>query len=152
MPLVDHIVNETLRLKPPVCEGLLRETPAEGLVVDGVFIPGGTVVSVPTWAMQRDGRSWGADAGEWRPERWAEDGGVNPNGEDVAFLPFTRGIYSCAGKMLAYMELRSVVAGVAMRFDLGFAEGEDGVAFEREPMDTFTITNRPLRLVFRERG
>ena len=76
-----------MRLKPPACEGLVRETPAEGLTVDGVFIPGKTIVSVPTWTIQRDARYW-EDPEEWRPERWE---GVNPNEEGLAFLPFSKG-------------------------------------------------------------
>ncbi|KKY27793.1 putative cytochrome p450 [Diplodia seriata] len=48
--LLDHVINETLRLKPPAIEGLVRETPAAGITLpddDGTttFIPGGTVVS-----------------------------------------------------------------------------------------------------------
>lgn len=76
-----------MRLKPPACEGLVRETPPEGLTVDGVFIPGKTIVSVPTWTIQRDPRYW-EDPEEWRPERWE---GVNPNEEGLAFLPFSKG-------------------------------------------------------------
>ncbi|OJD33996.1 cytochrome p450 [Diplodia corticola] len=147
IPLLDHVVNETMRLKPPACEGLVRETPPQGLTVDGVFIPGGTIVSVPTWAVQRDARWWEEPA-EWRPERWE---GVNPNEEGLAFLPFSKGIFSCPGKTLAYMELRLLLSRIALTFDIEFAPGEDGVKFDTHPMDTFTLLNQPLQLVFKER-
>ncbi|KAL1630625.1 hypothetical protein SLS54_000496 [Diplodia seriata] len=145
--LLDDIANETMRLKPPACEGLVRETPPEGLTVDGVFIPGGTIVSVPTWAVQRDGRYW-EEPNEWKPERWE---GVNPNEEGLAFLPFSKGIFSCPGKTLAYMELRLLLTRIALTFDIEFAPGEDGVKFDTHPMDTFTLLNEPLKLVFKER-
>ncbi|GME33310.1 Cytochrome P450 [Neofusicoccum parvum] len=148
VPFVDHVVNETMRLKPPACEGLLRETPPEGITVDGVYIPGGVNVSVPTWAVHRDGREW-EEPEEWRPRRWE---GVNLMREGLAFLPFSKGIFSCPGKTLAYMELRSLLARIVLRFDFEFAPGEDGVRFEKYPMDTFTMTNQPLQMVFKERS
>ncbi|KAF4541323.1 Cytochrome P450 [Lasiodiplodia theobromae] len=145
--LLDDIANETMRLKPPACEGLVRETPAEGLTVDGVFIPGKTIVSVPTWTIQRDARYW-EDPEEWRPERWE---GVNPNEEGLAFLPFSKGIFSCPGKMLAYMELRLLISRIALTFDIELAPGEDGVEFDTHPLDTFTMLNQPLQMVFKPR-
>ncbi|KAH7057417.1 cytochrome P450 [Macrophomina phaseolina] len=147
VPLVDHVVNETMRLKPSVGQGLQRVTPPEGITVDGVFIPGGTIVSVPTWSVQRDGRYW-EEPEVWRPERWE---GVDTREEALAFLPFSKGIFSCPGKTLAYMELRCLLSRIALKFDISFAPGEDGVKFEKWPMDTFTMTNQPLHLVFKER-
>lgn len=47
---VDHlngIINEALRLHPPVPSGLLRMTPPQGLQLGDVFIPGNTTVSTP---------------------------------------------------------------------------------------------------------
>jgi cytochrome P450 len=50
---LNGIVNETLRLHPPVPSGLLRETPPEGITVGDIFIPGGVTVSAPSWSMGR---------------------------------------------------------------------------------------------------
>ncbi|KAK7701449.1 hypothetical protein SLS57_011734 [Botryosphaeria dothidea] len=147
VPLVDHIANETMRLKPSVGQGLQRETPPEGVTVDGVFIPGNTIVSVPTWSVQRDARYW-EEPEAWRPERWE---GVDTREEALAFLPFSKGIFSCPGKTLAYQELRHLLSRIALKFDIEFAPGEDGVEFERHPMDTFTMTNQPLQMVFKAR-
>lgn len=44
-------------------------TPSEGLQIDEEFIPGNTIVSVPTWTIQRDGRYWDRPL-EFVPERW----------------------------------------------------------------------------------
>lgn len=172
-----------MRLKPSVGQGLQRETPPEGVTVDGVFIPGNTIVSVPTWSVQRDARYW-EEPEAWRPERWE---GVDTREEALAFLPFSKGeflspspfafryersvvgleeigtqrtkadfysfvgIFSCPGKTLAYQELRHLLSRIALKFDVEFAPGEDGVEFERHPMDTFTMTNQPLQMVFKAR-
>lgn len=64
---------------------------------------------------------------------------------------FFVGAYSCPGKNLALLSLRTSLAAIAMNFDVGFAEGETGEAFEHEVLDTFTVTLPPLRLVFSQR-
>ncbi|KAH7052356.1 cytochrome P450 [Macrophomina phaseolina] len=147
---LDHVINETLRLKPPAVEGLGRETPAEGLALpDGApFIPGGTVVAVPTWALHRDARFWGADAGEFRPERFER---VDLTGETLPFIPFTRGACTCPGKQLAYVEMRAVIAAVVRRFDWEFAEGQGAREFDEGCVDSFTLMNPPLMLVLSKR-
>ena len=50
---LNGIVNEALRLHPPVPSGLLRQTPPEGLMIGNQFIPGGVTVSAPSWSMGR---------------------------------------------------------------------------------------------------
>ncbi|KAM0169945.1 hypothetical protein ACHAPF_009504 [Botrytis cinerea] len=52
-PYLNAAINETLRLHPPVPSGLLRQTPAEGLTIDGTYIPGNVVMSAPSWTMGR---------------------------------------------------------------------------------------------------
>lgn len=50
---LNGIINETLRMHPPVPSGTQRTTPPEGYTVDGVFIPGGINVIVPHYAIGR---------------------------------------------------------------------------------------------------
>ncbi|KAK7700921.1 hypothetical protein SLS57_011932 [Botryosphaeria dothidea] len=151
VPYLDAVINETLRLKPPACQGLVRETPAAGLKLpDGPFVPPQTVVAVPTWALHRDPRFWGEDAEAFRPERFE---GVDLTSEATPFIPFTRGAYACPGKALAYVEMRAVVAGVVRGFEMGFAEGMgEGAAFDEGCVDSFTLANPPLMLVLKKRG
>lgn len=46
-------IDESLRLHPPVPSGLQRMTPPQGLQLGDEFIPGNTVVVVPTYTLQR---------------------------------------------------------------------------------------------------
>jgi tryprostatin B 6-hydroxylase len=47
------LINETLRLHPPVPSGVLRQTPPGGLRIGNTFIPGGVTVSTPIWSLGR---------------------------------------------------------------------------------------------------
>lgn len=50
---LNAVITETIRLHPPVPSGLARETPAEGLTVGDVYIPGNTIVQVPSHTIYR---------------------------------------------------------------------------------------------------
>ena len=52
-PYLTGIINEALRLHPPVPSGLQRVTPAEGAVVADRHIPGHMNVTTPTYALHR---------------------------------------------------------------------------------------------------
>jgi cytochrome P450 len=68
---LDDVINESMRLKPPVITGGYRVTPEEGLQVDEVWIPGDVNVITPIEMIQTDERYW-VDAKEFVPERWGE--------------------------------------------------------------------------------
>ncbi|KAL8687375.1 MAG: hypothetical protein Q9218_006436, partial [Villophora microphyllina] len=44
---LNGIINETLRLHPPTITGSLRETPPEGAMILGIFVPGNVLVCAP---------------------------------------------------------------------------------------------------------
>ena len=50
---LNGVINEALRLHPPIGSGVFRKTPPEGVTVDGTFIPGEVNVSVPDYAIGR---------------------------------------------------------------------------------------------------
>lgn len=52
-PYLLGVINEALRLHPPVPTGVQRVTPPEGAVIAGRYIPGNTIVTTPTYALQR---------------------------------------------------------------------------------------------------
>ena len=53
---LDHLngaINETLRLHPSVPTGGYRESPPEGIVIAGRFVPGNTTIVSPRYTMGR---------------------------------------------------------------------------------------------------
>lgn len=115
LPLLDAVINESMRLWPSLFFAPQRVTPPGGLTVNGQFIPGETIVHMPPFALNRDARNF-VRPDEFVPERWTTSPELVLN--KAAFLPFSMGPYSCAGKALAYMELRSVVRRVLNEFDI----------------------------------
>lgn len=147
-PVLDALINECMRLHPSVFFGSQRETPPEGMTIGEVYIPGNTIVSIPSYQIGRgvsltiknkkkrereitdmyvsDERNF-VRAKEFLPERWLSKPELILNRH--AHMPFLTGPYSCAGRNLAMMELRSVIARTVHAFDIAFP---DGTAFDPE--------------------
>jgi cytochrome P450 len=71
--------------------------------------------------------------------------------DQAPYLPFSLGAYSCPGKNLAQLSLRIALSTIVQNFDISFAPGETGEAFDKEVLDTFTVTLPPLHLEFKAR-
>jgi tryprostatin B 6-hydroxylase len=50
---LNGIINETLRLHPPVPAAMHRKTPAEGIEIDGTYVPGNMTVASPQHVLGR---------------------------------------------------------------------------------------------------
>lgn len=152
-PYLNAVINETLRLYPPVASGVQREVPStsQGETVQlrggkSVILPPGTAVSIPTTLIQRDPRNFSPLPNEFRPERWIEkekEKAFNP----AAFIPFGYGPSGCIGKQLAYMEIRSFLAQFVVRFDISLAPEFNSAEFIDGIRDTFTMTRHKHLLV-----
>ena len=47
LPHLNAFIHETMRVHPPVLDGLPRDTPAEGVTIDGRLIPGNVTCLAP---------------------------------------------------------------------------------------------------------
>ncbi|CDU23467.1 related to Cytochrome P450 [Sporisorium scitamineum] len=146
-PLLNAVINESLRIFPPVPSGLQRECPSPTLIDvngDQIVIPANTVVTLPIWSIQRDPRNFSPEPLHFRPQRW-----LHPENEvrfnKAAFTPFSLGKTSCVGKALAYMELRLVLANLVRRFDFVPADKYDAQKFQDGLVDAF-VTQRNHKL------
>ncbi|KAI1491664.1 cytochrome P450 [Biscogniauxia mediterranea] len=112
LPYLRAVVDEGLRLFPPVSLGLQRVSP--GASVDGHWIPAGTRVSTDPFTAAHDSRNF-AQPWEFRPERWTDPDGDN---NKDASRPFSIGPRACIGTNLALLESRIILAKVVHAFDL----------------------------------
>lgn len=89
---IDDIINEALRLKPPVVTIPPRETSSKGLLIGDTFIPGNVNVFVSNILIHRDPRWW-KQPEEFIPERWGEK--REEMGTDRApYFPFNIGEFA----------------------------------------------------------
>ena len=148
LPHLDGLINETLRIHPPVPSGGYRETPPQGITVAGRYIPGHTTIVAPRYTIGRH-ESCFEKANQFIPERWYSNPSMVKNKR--AFAPFSQGRYSCVGKNLALAELRYVTALLVGKYIIEFAPREDGSRVEGNMKDQFTAAPGALNLIFKAR-
>ena len=110
------IVNETLRLYPPVW--LL---PRQAINADRFarhLIPANADVLISVYTIHRHPQFW-EDAERFDPERFAPDKGTER--DSCAYLPFGAGPRTCLGSRFGMMEVMLMVATIAQRFSLRLA-------------------------------
>ncbi|CAF9936538.1 MAG: hypothetical protein ALECFALPRED_006883 [Alectoria fallacina] len=111
------VLDEALRIMPPVSTALVRLVPSgKGEVVGGHFVPGGMRVGVASWAASRSPLNF-RDAESFVPERWLGDVRYAEDRREAS-QPFSLGPRGCIGRSLAYAEIRIILARVLFEFDL----------------------------------
>lgn len=140
LPLLDAVIQESLRLWPSLFFLGQRVTPPEGLQLGSTFIPGNTIVQLQPFVINRDPRNF-VSPNEFMPERWTTRPDLVINRD--AFIPFSTGPYDCVGKRLAYMEMRSVIAKVVDEFDVCVPEGFVEEAYWAKVKDHITAAPPP---------
>ncbi|OQO05753.1 hypothetical protein B0A48_09847 [Cryoendolithus antarcticus] len=115
-PLLEAVINESLRLHPAAPASLQRITPPTGATVSGVRLPASTIVSMQCYTTNRDAAAF-PDPDTFSPDRWLKSGGGTAAMKEL-FMPFSKGTRACLGKNLAFMELKLVVASLFLQFGL----------------------------------
>ncbi|CAM8925002.1 unnamed protein product [Rhodiola kirilowii] len=114
LPYLQAVVNETLRLHPPI-PFLVPRRAMKDTNFMGYHIPQNTQVFVNTWAIGRDPKVW-ADPEKFDPERFIGSK-VDYRGKNFEFIPFGAGRRMCAGVPLAHRVLHLVLGSLVHRFD-----------------------------------
>ena len=146
---LNSVIDETMRLHPPVPDGVYRMTPPEGLQVGETWIPGDVTIINPVYTIQRSAASF-VQPEDFIPERWTSRPELVLNKK--SYMPFGIGPYGCVGKQLALNEIRTVVAKLVLGFDVRFAEGENGRRILEETQDFFVLGLGDLELCFTARS
>lgn len=110
LPYLKAVIQEALRLFPPLF-GLKEKTaPPGGEEVGGIFYPEGTSVAICDDAVCRNKDVFGTDSDTFRPERFLEaDEALNALRFRTVDVIFGTGRFQCLGKHIANMELQKSV-------------------------------------------
>jgi len=114
LPYLEAVINEALRIHSTSAMGLPRVVPEGGLTILGRYFRPGSVISVPSYTIHREQRTWGLDVETFKPERWFER---DPIAVQKCFNPFSYGPRACVGKNLATMELLMIIGSMMRRYD-----------------------------------
>jgi cytochrome P450 len=119
IPYLRYVLNEVLRLQPPVPVNFRVATKDTSLPVGGgpdrrspVYVKKGTMIAYNVFAMHRRTDLWGPDARTFRPERWEENA---KHGWE--YLPFNGGPRICLGQQYALTEASYTVVRLLQHFD-----------------------------------
>jgi len=103
LPMIQAFLHETLRLHPSVATDS-RDALNDDVLPDGQFIQAGTNVQYAPYIFGRSTKLWGADALEFKPERWL-DPTTRTSIKEVSqykFITFNAGPRLCLGKRMSY--------------------------------------------------
>jgi cytochrome P450 len=103
------VLHEVLRLYAPLPR--LHRRTYKPMELGGVRYPAGVVLALLVLCVHHDERVWGPDAGEFRPERFAE-------GVAAAFFPFGWGPRACIGQSFAMLEAKMGLAMILQSFEM----------------------------------
>ncbi|KAJ8061999.1 hypothetical protein OCU04_009781 [Sclerotinia nivalis] len=136
---LNAVLEEALRIYPPVPTTLPRVVPEGGSIVSGQYVPAGVTVGVNFIAAQLSSSNFHLPL-EFHPERWLSvedieelktaypdmkltDPKIFEHDDRKARQPFSFGPANCIGKNLAYAEMRVLLGNVVWAFDLEEGEG-----------------------------
>lgn len=133
MPSMDEVqslvyleacLKETLRLYPSI-PFIFRSACKDTTLSDGTFVPKGSNLGISTYSMGRMTHIWGADAREFRPERWIDAAtGKLAVVSPYKFSAFHGGPRMCLGMNLSMLEMKIVVAGLVSKFHVNIVLGQ----------------------------
>ncbi|XP_050342338.1 probable cytochrome P450 313a1 [Nymphalis io] len=103
------VINETLRLYPPV-PFILRYCKDDLKLPTSLILPEGSNVIISIWGIHRNPEHWGEDANDFNPDHFMS--GKIPN----AFMPFSNGPRNCIGLKYAMLSITTSLVALLRQY------------------------------------
>ncbi|KAJ1985665.1 Lanosterol 14-alpha-demethylase [Dimargaris cristalligena] len=136
MPVLDNLVTEVLRLRPPIIEIIRKVVKPVEFPGSGYVIPVGDFIMASPAITQTDPKIY-RDPLRFNPARWFEDAkkesaaSIGTEADDVdygfgvlrttsarsPYLPFGAGRHRCIGEPFAYLQVKTILATLVRHFD-----------------------------------
>ncbi|GMJ04591.1 PHYB ACTIVATION TAGGED SUPPRESSOR 1 [Hibiscus trionum] len=114
LKIMTMIINETLRLYPPVT-AVVRKVETEAKL-GNLILPPDMDLLVSNLALHHDPDLWGDDVNVFKPERFTEGIANATKHNPAAFLPFSLGPRSCVGMSFALTEMKMALSMILQRY------------------------------------
>jgi cytochrome P450 len=108
---LEAVINETMRLLP-ASSMIPKVVDCDVTLSEGHTIPAGVVILILLHSVHRNRTIWGADADEFRPERFEKE--LLP----YSFIPFLKGPRMCIAWRFAMMFMKLTLATFLMRYEV----------------------------------
>lgn len=100
---MEMIINETLRLLPTV-PFVGRRVSEDTYITKDILVPQNVQFVISIFHIHRNPKYWGENACVFNPDNFLPENVRSRN--PFAFLPFTRGVRTCIGRLYAYFSLK----------------------------------------------
>lgn len=127
MPYLKACIKESLRLVPPVRDGIRREIERD-TVVAGFTIPSGTTLVLCNSVISSDEDHF-PDPLAYIPERWLRNTETRGTMHPFAVLPFGFGRRNCVGKRIAELQMHVFIVKLLQRYSLSLADPEEELSY-----------------------
>ncbi|XP_051801041.1 cytochrome P450 3A30-like [Acanthochromis polyacanthus] len=139
MEYLEGVINESLRLYPivPRVERVAKAT----VEINGIVIPKGMVVMVPTWPMHRDPDVW-PEPEKFKPERFCKENkdSIDP----YTYMPFGLGPRNCIGMRFALVMIRLALVEILRKYNFTVCK-ETEIPLELD-IQGLVAPKRPIKL------
>ncbi|KAM7394531.1 hypothetical protein PAMP_021328 [Pampus punctatissimus] len=139
MEYLDSVVNECLRLYPPITR--LERSTKETVKINGVTIPKDMTVMIPIYALHRDPELW-TEPENFKPERFSKENkqSIKP----YTYLPFGVGPRNCLAKRFALVMVKVALVEVLQHYSFLVCE-ETEIPLQMDPKGLLGPL-RPIKL------
>ncbi|MCJ1348473.1 hypothetical protein MMC31_006705 [Peltigera leucophlebia] len=122
LPYLTGVLKESLRIVSPTPISFPRIVPSKGASILGYWVPGHTVVAINSFAANHSDTNF-YQPWSFLPERWLDPAATSPSSlfasdKRDAVKPFGGGSRECLGQLIAWTEMRLVLAGLVWAFDI----------------------------------
>ena len=139
LPILDAVINETLRFFPPI--PIMQREVSKAHVLGSqtdrpVNMPVGALLQIELNIVHRLPQYWGDRADTFDHTRWLYGtAGKRPFSHPYAYLPFSSGVRNCIGMNFAQLEAKVIMVRVLQRTRMEWVAGQkmgaDGWAIQQ---------------------